>query len=369
MIKIAFVGYRGMVGSVLYNRFKNEGDFYVENINFKKQWTLFSTTNYGQKSKFGVIGNANDIEALRTNDIVITCQGGDWTNEIYPKLRESGWNGYWIDASSALRMDADSIIALDPVNQDGIVKGIKSGIKNYIGGNCTVSLMLMAINGLFKKNLVEWVIANTYQAASGAGSKSMQELIKQTKFLTEECRISDYALDLDLKISENIFHHYFPKDNFKAPLAFGWIPWIDSDLGNGQSREEWKGWAETNKILQSDQAIPVEGTCIRVPAMRCHGQALALKLKEDLPESEIVDIISSSNQWVKVIPNNKEDTISNFHPANISGTLAIHVGRIRTMKMGNDNILNLFTVGDQLLWGAAEPLRRVLKIIIEEKFL
>ncbi|MBU4317184.1 MAG: aspartate-semialdehyde dehydrogenase [Proteobacteria bacterium] len=369
-MKVGFVGWRGMVGSVLMNRMMAEKDF----KGFEA--TFATTSQVGQKGPDVGLNNqplhlkdAHDLKMLSGMDIIITCQGGDYTKKVYPELRKSGWSGYWIDAASSLRMDKDSIIVLDPVNRDVIDQGLASGVKNYIGGNCTVSLMLMAMDGLFKNNLVEWLSSMTYQSASGAGANNMRELIQQMAAIGEVSKpmLADPAsaiLDLDTLVSRTMKGDDFPKTNFGVPLAGSVIPWIDTELESGQSREEWKGFAETNKILQTKNPIPVDGICVRVGAMRCHSQALTIKLKKDVPLDEITEMIAKANDWVKVIPNHKPDTVAGLSPAAVSGTLTVPVGRIRKLNMGPE-YLTAFTVGDQLLWGAAEPLRRILKIILE----
>jgi aspartate-semialdehyde dehydrogenase len=357
-----------MVGSVLLGRMKEEKDFDVI------QPVFFSTSQAGQAGpNVGVdaptvLKDAYSIEALKECEVVITCQGGDYTKKVLPELRQVGWTGYWIDAASTKRMDADSIIILDPVNRDVIDKGIKDGIKNYVGGNCTVSLMLMAVGGLFKHNLVEWVSAETYQAASGAGAKNMKELVRQMGHIHDvgQPLLDDSAdvLQLDAKITECLRDGEFPCPNFTVPLAGSLIPWIDSEVEDGQSREEWKGMVECNKILGTSAPIPVDGTCVRVGTMRCHSQALTIKLKRDVSMEEIERIIGTANDWVKVVPNKKAETMKALSPAAVCGSLACPVGRLRKMKMGPE-YLNAFTVGDQLLWGAAEPLRRMLRILLE----
>jgi aspartate-semialdehyde dehydrogenase len=313
--------------------------------------------------------DAFDIEKLSSMDIVVTCQGGGYTKEVYPMLRKSGWKGYWIDAASTLRMENDSVIVLDPVNRAVIDRALEKGIKDYIGGNCTVSLMLMGIGGLFQEGLVEWLTSMTYQAASGAGAKNMRELVSQMGAIGEAAKslVEDPASaigDVDRKVIETMRSPLFPTENFMAPLAGSVIPWIDSPMESGQSREEWKGCVETNKILQSDPPVPVDGICVRIGAMRCHSQALTVKLKKDLPLDEIVDIIAGANQWVEFVANDREVTVKELSPAAVTGTLTVPVGRIRKLNMGPE-YLTLFTVGDQLLWGAAEPIRRMLKIAIE----
>ena len=311
------------------------------------------------------------MDALKAMDIVVTCQGGDYTNEVFPKLRSAGWNGYWIDAASALRMQDDAIIILDPVNLDVIKDGLKRGVRNYIGGNCTVSLMLMALGGLFRRDLVEWMSAMTYQAASGAGAQNMRELLVQMGEAHRAVKglLDDPAsaiLDIDREVAGILRDESFPRQNFGVPLAGSLIPWIDKDLGNGQSKEEWKGQAETNKILgrAASATIPVDGICVRIGAMRCHSQALTIKLRQDVPLGEIEDMLAEANDWVRVIPNQRDITIRELTPAAVTGTLEVPVGRLRKLSMGGQ-YLGAFTVGDQLLWGAAEPLRRMLRILLD----
>ncbi|MDO9264326.1 MAG: aspartate-semialdehyde dehydrogenase, partial [Desulfosalsimonadaceae bacterium] len=312
--------------------------------------------------------DAFDIKILSGMDIIVTCQGGDYTKKVYPALRSAGWKGYWVDAASSLRMENNSIIVLDPVNRHVIDKGLAGGVKNYIGGNCTVSLMLMAVGGLFAKGHIEWITSMTYQASSGAGANNMRELVRQMGVISGagEEFLSDPAssiLELDRRVIQTMRSQEFPVNYFGVPLAGSAIPWIDTALPSGQSREEWKGFAETNKILETASPIPIDGICVRIGAMRCHSQALTIKLTKDLPVPEIESIIASANEWVRVIPNTKEDTIKHLTPAAVTGTLDIPVGRIRKLNIGPEYI-TLFTVGDQLLWGAAEPIRRVLKIIL-----
>jgi aspartate-semialdehyde dehydrogenase len=364
MIKIGFVGWRGMVGSVLMQRMKEENDFNgFEDI-------YFSTSQVGQNGPKGEkLLDANSIGDLSKMDVIVTCQGGDYTKDIYPKIKQSGWKGYWIDAASALRMENDSIIILDPINLNVIKDGLKSGIKSYIGGNCTVSLMLMGIGGLFHHDLVEWISSMTYQAASGAGAKNMIELAAQMRAITNKVgkMLDDpaaNALEIERLIATETRSESHPTSNFGAPLAASLIPWIDVCAADGQTKEEWKGFAETNKILRTKKPIPVDGICVRVGSMRCHSQGLTIKLKKDVPLNEIEDIIAKSNQWSKVIPNEKAITLKELTPSKISGTLTVPVGRIHKMKMGND-FLTCFTCGDQLLWGAAEPIRRMIKILVD----
>jgi aspartate-semialdehyde dehydrogenase len=370
MMRVGFVGWRGMVGSVLMGRMKEEKDFdLVEPV-------FFTTSNVGGKGPnigkdVPALKDAKNIDELKKMDTIISCQGGDYTTEVYPKLREGGWKGYWIDAASTLRMTSDSIIVLDPVNLNVIKDSLAKGIKNFIGGNCTVSLMLMALGGLYELGLVEWMSAMTYQAASGAGANNMRELLKQmgsahssVKNLLDDP--SSAILEIDRTVSEHVRSDVYPKEFFGAPLACSLIPWIDKQLENGQSREEWKGQAETNKILGREKnPIPIDGTCVRIGAMRCHSQALTIKMTKDVPLDEITDMIAKHNKWVKVVPNQRDLTIRELTPAAITGTLTVPVGRLRKMNMG-PTFLNAFTCGDQLLWGAAEPLRRMLRIVVEK---
>lgn len=316
----------------------------------------------------GTLQDAYDIDALSALDIIITCQGGDYTNQIYPKLREIGWQGYWIDAASSLRMQDDTIIILDPVNHDVIKQGLDKGIKTFAGGNCTVSLMLMSLGGLFANNLVEWASVATYQAASGGGARHMRELLTQMGMLHAGVakELQDPAsaiLDIERKVTSTTRSGTLPTDNFGVPLAGSLIPWIDKALDNGQSREEWKGQAETNKILSTSTLIPVDGLCVRVGALRCHSQAFTLKLKKDVPLAEIEQMLATHNDWVRVIPNDRELSMRELTPAAVTGTLNTPVGRLRKLNMGPE-YLSAFTVGDQLLWGAAEPLRRMLRILL-----
>ena len=369
MKKLGIVGWRGMVGSVLVERMQAEGDFaHVET-------TLFSTSQAGEAAPaFAGSGktlhDAHNLDALAAMDIILTCQGGDYSKAIHPQLRARGWDGYWIDAASALRMDDRAVIILDPVNRHVIDAAIRDGKKDFIGGNCTVSLMLMALGGLFENDLVEWATSMTYQAASGAGAKNMRELLAGMGYLHAQVagELADAhsaILDIDRKVSAALRSDDYPRANFGVPLAGSLIPWIDADLGNGQSKEEWKGGVESNKILgRSANPIPVDGLCIRVGAMRCHSQALTLKLKKDLPIAEIEQLLAKHNDWVKVVPNEKEASMQELSPAKVSGTLSVPVGRLRKLAMGGEYI-SAFTVGDQLLWGAAEPLRRMLRILVD----
>ncbi|MEZ9838856.1 aspartate-semialdehyde dehydrogenase [Vibrio sp. 10N.261.52.C11] len=371
-MRVGLVGWRGMVGSVLMQRMVEEKDFdLIEPVYYSTSQIGIPAPVLGGKDA-GLLQDAFDIDSLKQLDAVITCQGGDYTSKVYPALRQAGWKGYWIDAASTLRMDADSIITLDPVNLAQIQQGIHSGTNTFVGGNCTVSLMLMALGGLYEKGMVEWMSAMTYQAASGAGAKNMRELISQMGVIndsvsSELANPSSSILDIDKKVADTIRSSSFPTDQFGAPLAGSLIPWIDVKRENGQSKEEWKAGVEANKILGLDGLpIPIDGTCVRIGAMRCHAQALTIKLKQDVPMDEIEEIIATHNDWVKVIPNDRDITAQELTPAKVTGTMSVPVGRLRKMSMGND-FLNAFTVGDQLLWGAAEPLRRTLRIILAEK--
>lgn len=370
-MRVGLVGWRGMVGSVLMQRMVEERDFdHIEPVFYTTSQVGIPAPNLGKDA--GLLQDAFDIKSLLKLDAIITCQGGSYTEKVYPALRQAGWKGYWIDAASTLRMKDDAIITLDPVNFDQIQQGIHAGTNTYVGGNCTVSLMLMGLGGLYKAGLVEWVSAMTYQAASGAGAKNMRELISQMG-VVNDCVTSELAnpsssiLDIDRKVAETIRSDSFPTSEFGAPLAGSLIPWIDVKRENGQSKEEWKATVETNKILGlQDSPIAIDGTCVRIGAMRCHSQALTIKLKQDVPMDEIEEIIATHNDWVKVIPNERDITAQELTPAKVTGTLSVPVGRLRKMSMGNE-FLNAFTVGDQLLWGAAEPLRRTLRIILNEK--
>ena len=362
-MNIGFVGWRGMVGSVLRERMKEKGDFeYLPNCVF------FSTSNVGGQGPVEAeeqpLEDANSITVLRECDVIVTCQGSEWTSKMYSQLKEKRWEGIWIDAASVLRMEKDTVIVLDPLNRETIDRALRKGIRTFVGGNCTVSLMLMACHGLFKANLVEWINSNTYQAASGAGAKYMQELIKQMAFIGQALNPATTALELDKMVVQQLHSSSFPSQNFGVPLACSLIPWIDRAVRVGQTKEEWKAFAEANKILGNKNHIPIDGICVRVGAMRCHSQALLIKLKDDISLNEIGEIIADANEWVKVIPNEEEATISQLTPAAVSGTLTIAIGRLHKAKMGS-KYLQLFTVGDQLLWGAAEPIRRILRIVLE----
>ncbi|MEN9531268.1 MAG: hypothetical protein RIQ83_492 [Pseudomonadota bacterium] len=369
MKKVGLVGWRGMVGSVLMSRMLEEKDF------ARIQPTFFTTSQAGEAAPnvgvdAGILQDAFDIEALAAQDIIITAQGGDYTKDVYPRLKAAGWQGYWIDAASSLRMEKDAVIILDPVNGDVIEHALNDGIKTFVGGNCTVSLMLLALGGLFKADLVEWVSVATYQAASGGGARHMRELVTQMGLLRDEVAVeladpASAILDIERKITEKTRSGTLPVDNFGVPLAGGLIPWIDTKLDNGQSREEWKGQAETNKILGIEHAvIPVDGLCVRIGALRCHSQAFTIKLKKDVSLAEIEALLAAHNDWVKVIPNDRDITARELTPAAVTGTLSIPVGRLRKLSMGPE-YLAAFTVGDQLLWGAAEPLRRMLNILLD----
>jgi aspartate-semialdehyde dehydrogenase len=358
-----------MVGSVLMQRMIAERDFeHFEPVFFSTSQVGGAAPDVGKRA--GPLQDANDLEALAACDVVVTCQGGDYTNSIHPRLRATGWQGYWVDAASALRMKDDAVIILDPVNRAVIEAGLKAGIKDYIGGNCTVSLMMMALGGLFHAGLVEWITSMTYQAASGAGAPNMRELIGQMGVAHASVAAllkdpSSAILDIDRAVTDCLRSDALPKAQFGAALAGSLIPWIDKDLGNGQSREEWKGSAETNKILgRSANPIPVEGICVRIGAMRCHSQAMTIKLNRDLPLAEIERLIAGGNDWVRLVPNTREDSIRELSPAKVSGTLEIPIGRVRKLAMGGE-YLSAFTVGDQLLWGAAEPIRRMLRILVD----
>jgi aspartate-semialdehyde dehydrogenase len=369
MKTVGLVGWRGMVGSVLMQRMREENDFaHIQPV-------FFTTSNVGGPGP-DIAGasqplqDARNIDALAAMDIIISCQGGDYTTDVFPKLRAAGWNGYWIDAASSLRMKDDAVIILDPVNRQVIDRALNDGVKNYIGGNCTVSLMLMALGGLFEAGLIDWMTSMTYQAASGAGAQNMRELLQQ---MGEAHRVAvnllqdpaSAILDIDREVAGILRDERFPTANFGVPLAGSLIPWIDKDLGNGQSREEWKGAAETNKILGLENSpIPVDGLCVRIGAMRCHSQAMTIKLKKDVPLADIEQLLARHNTYVKVIPNQREITMKELTPTAVTGTLQVPVGRLRKMSMGGE-YLSAFTVGDQLLWGAAEPLRRMLRILVD----
>jgi aspartate-semialdehyde dehydrogenase len=371
MKNVGFIGYRGMVGSVLMDRLKSENDF----RNFKAHF--FTTSMKGQvasdfcDNQEKLLCDAYDFQALSDMDILVSCQGGDYTEQIYPELRNSGFRGYFIDAASTLRMNEEALICLDPINGDVLSKALENGSKTFVGGNCTVSLMLMSLHGLFKEGLVEWVSSMTYQAASGAGAKNMTELLQQMKqmgdladgFLSDK---SKGILDIDRSVLDLMRSQKFKTENFGVPLAGSLIPWIDKKMENGQSREEWKAMTEANKILgnlSKESLIPIDGTCVRVGAMRCHSQAFTIKLNKSVDTKTIAELLGYANKWAKHIPNDRDLTTKELTPANISGTLSIPIGRIRKMNFG-ERYLNAFTVGDQLLWGAAEPLRRMLNMVL-----
>jgi aspartate-semialdehyde dehydrogenase len=369
MLKVGMVGWRGMVGSVLMERMLAESDF--EGL----EPLFFSTSQAGRPAPdigraAPPVEDAGDVKRLAGMDIIISCQGGGYTEQMHPRLRSAGWQGYWIDAASTLRMAADSVIILDPVNRKVIDRALEDGIRDFIGGNCTVSLMLMALGGLFEENLIEWMTSMTYQAASGAGAQNMRELVMQMRAVgLQTAGLLDQPaamiLQLDKMVADTLRSADYPVDHFGAPLAGSLIPWIDREMQNGQTREEWKGFAETNKILgRGDAPIAIDGLCVRIGAMRCHSQAFTIKMRQDIPLKEIEGLIAGHNRWVKVIPNEKEASLKELTPARISGTLDIPVGRIHKLNIG-PRYLTAFSVGDQLLWGAAEPLRRMLRILIE----
>lgn len=368
MKKVGIIGWRGMVGSVLMERMIEENDF--------QRFTplFFTTSQAGQQGPDIGIGtkpleDAHDIETLADMDIILSCQGGTYTEAVRPKLDEKNWDGYWIDAASTLRMDSKSIIVLDPVNRNVIDNALSDGIKNYIGGNCTVSLMLMGLGGLFENDLIEWLTSMTYQSASGAGAKNMKELVLQMQAIGNLAapvlkNPASAILELDKNVITTMRSDALPVQNWDVPLAASLIPWIDRAMDNGQTREEWKGFVETNKIMgRSDNPIPVDGQCVRVGSMRCHSQAFTIKLKKNVPLDEIEAMLAENNDWVKIIANSKQDSARDLTPAAVTGTLTVPVGRLRKMTLGDD-FLTAFSVGDQLLWGAAEPLRRILNIIL-----
>ncbi|MEH6823137.1 MAG: aspartate-semialdehyde dehydrogenase [Motiliproteus sp.] len=369
MMRVGFVGWRGMVGSVLMQRMQEERDFdLIEPV-------FFTTSQVGQQGpaigkEITTLKDATDITELAAMDAIVSCQGGDYTQAIYPGLRQAGWNGHWIDAASSLRMEDESVIVLDPVNGQHIRDALGSGTNTFVGGNCTVSLMLMALGGLFKADLVEWISSMTYQAASGGGAQHMRELVRQMGQV--HAAVADKLddpraaiLDIDREVTAAIRSEQLSTDNFGVPLAGSLIPWIDTQLDNGQSREEWKAQAETNKILgRGENIIPVDGTCVRIGSMRCHSQAFTIKLKQDVSIAEIESMLAAHNDWVKVVPNDREQSMRELTPAAVSGTMTVPVGRLRKLNMG-PQYLSAFTVGDQLLWGAAEPLRRMLRILLE----
>jgi len=374
MMRTGFVGWRGMVGSVLMQRMQAERDFdHIEPV-------FFTTSQVGGKGPAigrdtAPLKDASSIDALKAMDVIVTCQGGEYTTAIYPQLRAAGWQGYWIDAAKTLRMKDDAVIILDPVNLPVIKNALSKGIRNYIGGNCTVSCMLMGLHGLFQHDLVEWMTCMTYQAASGGGAQHMRELLTQFGLVHAEVKdlLADPAsaiLEIDRRVNAKQTDGALPMENFRGvPLAGNLIPWIDQDMGNGMSLEEWKGGAETNKILGRGPAFgttltPVESLCVRIGAMRCHSQALTIKLKKDVPLNEVAGMLASANAWVRVVPNEREPSERELTPAAVTGKMHIPVGRLRKLAMGGE-YLSAFTVGDQLLWGAAEPLRRMLRILLE----
>jgi aspartate-semialdehyde dehydrogenase len=373
MKQVGIIGWRGMVGSVLLDRMREEKDFDLIAP------TFFSTSQSGSAAPSigargpgtaaALVQDANDVEALVKLPMLISTQGGDYTNDMHPRLRAAGWKGYWIDAASSLRMQKNAIIVLDPVNLSVMQSAHERGIKDFIGGNCTVSLMVMAVGGLMRAGLVEWITAMTYQSASGAGAQNMRELLEQMGAVHQAAapllhNPAGGILDIDRAVTAALRSPEFPRAHFGVPLAASLIPWIDKDLGNGQSREEWKAGAEANKILGLEgHPVPVEGICVRVSAMRCHSQALTIKLKHDLPLAEIENIIAGSNPWVRVVPNDRESSIRELSPAAVSGSLHVPIGRLRKLSMGGE-YLSAFTVGDQLLWGAAEPLRRTMRFLL-----
>jgi len=369
MHRVGIIGWRGMVGSVLMERMRAEGDFR------RAEYAFFSTSQAGQdgpeiEGEVHRLQDAYDLDLLAAHDVLVSCQGGGYTAEVWERLRSRGWEGYWIDAASTLRMHDEAVIVLDPVNRDVIEEAMARGVKNYIGGNCTVSLMLMALSGLFARGWVEWLTSMTYQAASGAGARNMRELVAQMRVIGDEAAalLDDPAtaiLRLDRQVSQTMRSDRFPVDQFGVPLAASLIPWIDRAMENGQTREEWKGVAETNKILgRSDDPVPIDGCCVRVGAMRCHSQAFTIKLTADIPLDEIESVLAEQNEWAYLVANTREETMRELTPARVSGTLAIPVGRVRKLNLG-PRYLTAFTVGDQLLWGAAEPVRRMLGIALD----
>jgi aspartate-semialdehyde dehydrogenase len=362
-MRVGFIGWRGMVGSVLMERMREEGDFAA------LEPVFFSTSNAGgpapeEAGPGATLQDARDLKQLASCEVLISCQGGDYTTEVFAPLRKSGWRGYWIDAASALRMADDAVIILDPVNASVIEKGLARGLRTYIGGNCTVSLMLMAVAGLLQADLVDWISTMTYQAASGGGAAKMLELVQQMVCLVEPVRKSpsENALEVDRMVIDAQHSPTLPTDEFGAPLAGSLLAWIDKEMPGGQTREEWKGMAEANKIMGLNPPVVVDGICVRIGTMRCHSQGLVIKMKRDLPLPEIEQILAGANEWVRVVPNNKEATLRDLAPTAVSGTLEVAIGRLHKLKMGPE-YLGAFTVGDQLLWGAAEPLRRMLNIL------
>lgn len=364
MKKVAIVGWRGMVGSVLMQRMQEEGDF------SKIKASLFSTSQKDQKNDYypecsETILDSNNVEELSSMDIIITCQGGDYSKEMYPKLKAANWDGYWIDAASAFRMDDDATIILDPLNHNVIQSDLDKGIKKFIGGNCTVSLMLMGLGGLFKEDIVENLVSHTYQAASGSGAAAMMELLKQSHQITSSLDLNTRAaLEAENAVTKLLNSKELDTEKFLAPLSFSLLPWIDSPMENGQTREEWKAMAETNKILRKKIEIPIDGTCVRVPSLRCHSQAFTIKLRKSVDLKTVEELIGSHNDWVEFVPNEKEATLNKLTPTYVTGTHKVPVGRVRKTNFG-PLYLNAFSVGDQLLWGAAEPLRRMLRILLD----
>ena len=373
MLRVGIVGWRGMVGSVLVSRMREERDFeQIEPVFFSSSQAGANGPAIGKSAE--PVKDAADISALKALPVIISCQGGDYTNDVYPKLRAAGWKGYWIDAASALRMEDDAVIVLDPLNMPLIKRALAEGKRDFIGGNCTVSLMLMGMAGLFQRDEIEWLTSMTYQAASGAGAAHMHELVEQMAHIGQAARplLDDPAravLDIDRAVTDAVRSPALPKAQFRQPLAASLLPWIDKDMGNGQSREEWKAEVEANKILGRNgkngaRAIPIDGVCVRVGAMRCHSQALTIKLRRALPLDEIEGMLADAHDWVKVVPNRRDESLAELTPAAVTGKLSVPVGRLRKLAMG-PQYLSAFTVGDQLLWGAAEPLRRMLRILLE----
>lgn len=368
MLRTGFIGWRGMVGSVLMERMREEKDFQGYEPLF------FTTSNVGGAGpNIGLdippLKDAYDLDLLSGLEAIVSCQGGDYTKQVYPRLRGNGWKGFWIDSASTLRMEDESIIVLDPVNRAVIDQGLARGIRTYIGGNCTVSLMLMALGGLFSRGLVEWISCMTYQSASGAGANNMKELIAQMAAIGKVAgdRVNDpasTALEIDALVTRELRKESLPTEFFGAPLAASLIPWIDRAMESGQTREEWKGMVETNKILQTRHPIPVDGICVRVGAMRCHSQGFSIKLNQDVPLEDLSEIIGNGNDWVKIVPNDRESTLRELTPAAVGGSLTVPVGRLRKMILGPEYVA-AFSCGDQLLWGAAEPIRRILNIVIQ----
>jgi len=370
MTDVGIIGWRGMVGSVLLERMRAERDFdLVEPVFFSTSQAGGPAPGIGRTARMAQVQDANDLQALARLPMLISAQGGDYTTAVHARLRAAGWTGYWIDAASTLRMEKNAVIVLDPVNLPVMQSALAQGVKDFIGGNCTVSLMLMAVCGLMRAGLVEWISAMTYQSASGAGAQNMRELLEQMGVLHGAAAplLRDPAasiLDIDRAVCDALRSDAFPRTHFGVPLAANLIPWIDKDLGNGQSREEWKAGAESNKIMGTEaNPVPVEGLCVRVGAMRCHSQALTIKLTRDVPLEEIETLIARGNPWVRVVPNDRESSLRELAPAAVNGSLNVPIGRLRKLAMGGD-YLSAFTVGDQLLWGAAEPLRRTMRFLL-----